>query len=164
MSPNLPTMLFELAVWPGALLLPLVVGGIVLWVVLARRRDARPASRGLVAALVLLAVAMGWGLFAVSSIHEPSLYLGPIGIVELQQVDGFDPWTGVPHGRVYVSDGGAGGIVDDPPLTLVHEAAPASIAGRWAVPVWVGFAATLVVGWAVLVGRRPRAAGVPARA
>jgi len=158
MSPNPPSLLFELAVWFGALLVPLVAGGVGIWVVLARRRDAGTASRGLVAGLVLLAAAMGWGLYAVTPIHEPVMHLGLIGIVELQQVDGFDPWTGAPHGRVYVYDGGLGGIVDDPPLTLVHEAAPASIAGRRAIPVWVGFGATLAVGWAVLAGRRGRAA------
>jgi hypothetical protein len=156
-SPNLPNVLFELALWPGAILLLLVAGGVVLWVVRARRPDAGPPSRGLVAGLALLAAAMGWGLFAVTAIHEPSMYLGPIGIVELQQMDGFDPWTGAPHGRVYVSDGGLAGMVGDPPRTLVHEAAPASIAGRRAIPVWVGFGATLAIGWVVLVGRRGRA-------
>jgi hypothetical protein len=157
MSLNLPNAVFGLAAWSGVLLLPIAAGGVVLWVALVRRHDAVPTPRGLVAGLVFVAAAMGWSLFAVTAIHEPSLYLGPIGIVELQQLDGFDPWTGAPHGRVYVSDGGLGGIVEDPPLTVVHESAPASIAGRRAIPVWVGLGTVLAIGWAILAGRPGRA-------
>jgi len=158
MGLSIPGAVFELAAVLGVLLTPVLVGGFVLWVVRAYRRGARPASRGLVAGLVLVAAGMGWWLFALSSMHDSGKYLGG-PIVELQQTDGFDPWTGEPHGRVYLVDTSFDGTG---PTKLVREAAPSHLGGRRAIPVWVGFAATLVVGGAVLAGGGRRPVRIPA--
>ena len=160
MGLSLPSAVFELAAILGVLLTPVLVGGFVLWVVRVYRRGARAASRGLMAGLVLVAAGMGWWLFALSSMHDSGRYLGPLGIVELQQMDGFDPWTGEPHGRVYLFDGSL--ITGTGPTRLVREPAPSHLGGRRAIPVWVGFGATLLVGGAILAGSRRRPVRIPA--
>ncbi|MCU0478712.1 MAG: hypothetical protein MUE92_08240 [Chloroflexi bacterium] len=158
MGLSIPSAVFELAAILGVLLTPVLVGGFVLWFVRAYRRGGQPASRGLVADLVLVAAGMGWCLFALSSMHDDVNYLGG-PIVELQQGDGFDPWTGEPHGRVYLVDTSFDGTG---PTKLVREPAPSHLGGRRAIPVWVGFGATLLVGGAILAGSRRRPLRLPA--
>jgi hypothetical protein len=158
MGLSIPSAVFELAAILGVLLTPVLVGGFVLWVVPSYLLGARPASRGLVAGLVLVAAGMGWCLFALSSMHDDVNYLGG-PIVELQQGDGFDPWTGEPHGRVYLVDTSFDGTG---PTKLVREPAPSHLGGRRAIPVWVGFGATLLVGGAILAGSRRRPLRLPA--
>jgi hypothetical protein len=47
---------------------------------------------------------------------------------------------------------------------MVREAAPSHMGGRRAIPAWVGFGATLLVGGAILAGGRRRPVRIPSGA
>jgi hypothetical protein len=129
--------------------------GIATVVVLAVRRRSDPWTRDRLASPILVgvaAVAIGFTVFGVSAMHEPVGYLGPAGIVETLAWPGFDAWTGEPHGRVYTF--APFGSIDGLEPRLVREPPPPQIAGRWAIPVWVGAVGTLLVAAVIRFVRR----------
>ena len=105
------------------------------------------------ALVVIAGVGIGFTLFAVTSFHPNIGYLGPGGVVD-DVKEGFDLWTGLPHGRSYRYD----------PESIAHGASeliqsappPADMQGRRAIPLPVGFAigSGAAAGTLLLISRR----------
>lgn len=106
------------------------------------------AAPGIAHALVvgILSLAFGLAAFLVTATHEQRNYLGPICAINIVD-DGFDPWTGLPHGRSYTCDPNVFGSTREV-LTLIQGDVPEDMAGRRAVSVPLGF----LLGAALAVG------------
>jgi hypothetical protein len=64
---------------------------------------------------------------------------------------GFSPWTGEPHGFTYIFH-----CDSEHPGLLVTPGVPDELAGRWAIPLPVGFVLGLGIGVLVLKARTQR--------
>ena len=63
---------------------------------------------------------------------------------------GFDAWTGQPRGWRYTENA----HFTYPALNVVYGPIPSDIAGRWAVPLPIGFGLGAVVGYLLVVAAR----------
>jgi hypothetical protein len=128
------------------------VGGIVgslgtasVMLLIKLRRLLRP-----LAFVVVVGMTVGWAAFFLTS-GAPPLYtfsIPPCTTSDYQiDAPGFDPWTGQPHGLVFVCGASAG-----------EDSVPAEMVGRRAIAVPVGFliGATLAGGVVLLIDRRSK--------
>lgn len=118
----------------------------------ARRRLGVHRVRRLALA-VAAGLVLGIGAFAATGFESPTIYLGPCYPVV---GEGFDPWTGLPHGSVWecapwIVPAGAGATATEGRPGFAQPPSDA-IAGRWAVPVPLGFVAG--AGLALVAGAR----------
>ena len=140
---------------PMRMLVVILLAGVALTGLRWVARSMSPAASAI--GVVLVAAAIGAGAYAVTSWHAPLYILGG-PVVEMVEGDGYDIWTGEPHGRIYwgPSVGGPSGTVDNPPRRLVRERAPHPLWGHRAIPIWVGFGVAVLIGGSVVAADRRR--------
>ena len=92
--------------------------------------------------VVVMASALGLGIYLATTLHGitlgdggPVLWTAPC--IRDEVAAGFDPWTGLPHGRTFVF-GGCGPLSG--PETSAVEPIPADMVSRRAIPVPLGIA------------------------
>ena len=104
-------------------------------------------------AILALGVAFGLAAFLATSDHRVRAYLGPV-CATADTPEGFDLWTGLPHGRSYTCDYSSFGPTGEAPH-FVQGDVPPDLLGRRALPFPLGFllGAALVVG-GLAIGRR----------
>jgi hypothetical protein len=97
----------------------------------ARTRSWRPSRRRFALAIAV-GLVVGCGAFFLTSMQPPFAYLG---FCNPGVAQGFDPWTGQPHGSTLVCDPN---VLVPEPATINHPIPPALV-GRQAIPVPLGF-------------------------
>ena len=105
---------------------------------------------------VIVGIVIGSGAFLLSSQQPPFFYLGFChpGIAQ-----GFDPWTGLPHGATLECVLSAATAATQP--STVSRPVPDELATRRAVPVPVGFVLGASIALALVsVGNRRRRPGL----
>jgi hypothetical protein len=121
---------------------------------------------------LLLACAVGTivgvNAFALTSTQAPFEY---IGFCHPGIAQGFDPWTGLPHGSTLYCQpeyaiGPAGSIVRRPVPASIQTAIPPELASRRAIPIPLGFvlgagALLLVAALKDVLWRRTRQPSIP---
>jgi hypothetical protein len=101
---------------------------------------------------LFVGIVIGLGAFLLSSQQPPFFYLGFChpGIAQ-----GFDPWTGLPHGATLECVPSAATAATQP--STVNLAAPSDLATRRAVPVPVGFGVGVSLAFVLVsMGNRQR--------
>jgi hypothetical protein len=108
------------------------------------------AGLGLV---IFVACVFGWLAFSITSSAPPErVHSNPVcvGIVEYDA--GFDPWTGLPHGRFYTCPPAPGAD----PTMYFQVAVPDELIGRRAIPLPIGFAlGAILAGGIWVLSERP---------
>ena len=119
---------------------------------------------GVSKAITFLAVGVlaGFVAFWVTSWQPMSTYLGPLDVGRVLEHAGFDPWTGMGHGRVYESVVVTGSGLLQPGAIVREPGFRTWLGTRHAIPVplgavaaWIGMA---FVRWARRRRRRSSAA------
>ena len=100
----------------------------------------------------LLSAAFAVAAFVATSSHREWAYLGPVCAKNVTG-DGFDVWTGMPHGRSYLCDYTDFGPTGEVPH-FVQEDVPPDMVGRRAVPLPLGFLLGVALTLAGLALRR----------
>jgi hypothetical protein len=98
----------------------------------ARTRSWQPSRRRLALAVVV-GLGVGFGAFFLTSMQPAFGYLG---FCHPGVAQGFDPWTGQPHGSTLICDQNA--LVPNPQATI-NDPIPPALVGRQAIPVPLGF-------------------------
>jgi hypothetical protein len=88
-----------------------------------------------IAVVILCGVVTAIILFGVTSATPTYAYLGPLCAIREIAPPGFDPWTGVPHGRIFDCK-----PIDGSATTRVTGEPPDELIGRPVVPLPLGFA------------------------
>jgi hypothetical protein len=98
-----------------------------------RTRSFRPSLRRLLLA-VLVGLTLGFGAYILTSMQPSVAYLGFChpGIAQ-----GFDPWTGEPHGSTLNCE--PSGVIPQTAPTTIQTPTPPDLASRQAIPVPLGF-------------------------
>jgi hypothetical protein len=108
------------------------------------------------AIVLFVAFVFGWLAFDFTSSMPPEqAHSNPVCVGIVQHDAGFDPWTGVPHGRFYTCPPAPGAT----PTVYFQVALPEDVAGHRAIPVPVGFAIGLLFAggiWFLLAVARDR--------
>jgi hypothetical protein len=100
----------------------------------------------------LVGLAVGIGAFLVTGSYPRQLYMGFCDPVVQA---GFNPLSGLPHGvTLYCAPLSIGGPAPSPSTTYVPM--PADLAGRWAIPVPLGFVAGAALVLVALKARKSR--------
>jgi hypothetical protein len=117
----------------------------------ALRRVTRLAAATLCAGL-----AIGLVGFGLTASHPPYFYLGPLCATANVQLPGFDPWTGLPQGRIYVCNEtyirDDGTTVVGPPPRIVADPIQDELVGRRAIPLPIGFVVGALISAPLVVG------------
>jgi len=92
-----------------------------------------------VVAFLVAGVLIGSLVFAVTAWQPIRSYLGPVGITRMIDGVGFDPWTGMGHGRIYEM-GGNPGTNPTRPVPVIREPIRTWLGTRHAVPIPIGTA------------------------
>lgn len=115
---------------------------------------------GLTAAGILLGTLIGVAAFSLASGPVPLyVYGGPLGARHIAN-PGFDPWTGVPHGRIFEIQAmnSEGRFVAMDPPQIIEGSVPDALLARRVVPipVWIVLGSIVATPALLLIDRHRR--------